>query len=202
MIKIFLITLIITLTSLTGFAQKTVNEFFLAIPEEYIKAEVRQRAMWIDDIDEENEFLEFTIPAAQFLDEYIEDANVFGNAQLFHHDDGSVIVGLSINICAEKKCEGQLLLLKFENEEWEDVTADLAPNIDNDDIYEVLKDSPAIKKAVKKGEDIPLAIQFYGGEKIINYLAECEKSFDGGVVAKMFKWNGTAFEEFEYGISP
>jgi hypothetical protein len=200
--KLFLVTLIIAATALAGMAQKTVNEYFLAIPEEYFKADVRDRAFWIDNTDEKDGFLEFTIPAAKFLDEYVEGANVFGNAQLFRHDNGGVIIGISINLCIEKSCQGQVIFLKNKNKQWEDVTEKLSPSIDNNEIYRILKDSPAMEKRVKKGEEIPLAIEFNGEEKSIRYIAQCKKNCDGGVVAKMFKWNGISFEEFEYDVSP
>jgi hypothetical protein len=200
--KLFLAALMITAAALAGSAQTSVNEYFLAIPENLIKAEVRERAFWIDSIDDENDFLEFTIPASKFFDEDIEDVSIFGNAQLFYHDDGGVIIGISINMCVDKSCSGQLLLLKNKNKKWEDVTEKLSPTINNDDIYQILKDSPAMDKRVKKGEEIPLAIEFSGSEKSVRYIAQCKKTCDGGVVARMFRWNGDSFEEFEYDVSP
>ena len=59
-----------------------------------------------------------------------------------------------------------------------------------------------ILKPIKKGVEIPLTIDFSGNEKAIHYLAGCETSTDGGVVAKAFKWNGSTFAEFEYEESP
>lgn len=186
-----------------GKTPKTINEYFLAIPNEYIKADTRQRAFWIDDDNAKDGYLAFTIPAAQFLDEDDDlDANVFGEAQLFKKDKGGVIVGLAINICANNTCSGQLLLLDFNNGNWKNVTDDFAPEIDTDEIYNILKESPAYEKPIEEGEDIPLAIQLNGGEKSIHYLADCKTSFDGGVVAKMFKWNGKSFVEFEYELGP
>ena len=186
-----------------GKAPKTINEYFLAIPEEYIKSDTRQRAFWIDDDNAKDGYLSFTIPAAQFLeDDDVADAKVFGEAQLFKKDKGGMIVGLTINICAENKCEGQLLLLDYNNGNWKNVTDELAPEIDTDEIYSILKESPAYEKPIEEGDEIPLAIQLNGGDKMISFLADCKTSFDGGVVAKMFKWNGKSFVAFEYELGP
>lgn len=198
-----LIFLIAGVAAAQNNAPKTINEYFLEIPSEYIKSDTRQRALWIDEDNAKQGYLAFTIPAAQILDEDEDlDATIFGEAQLFNKDKGGVIVGLTINICAENKCAGQMLLLDYNNGNWKNVTDTLAPEIDTDEVYNILKESPAYGKPIEKDEEIPMAIQLNGEERSIHYLANCKVSFDGGVIVKMFKWNGKSFVEFEYEMSP
>lgn len=205
--RLLILSSFMLMFAMGAFAQKqgemTVNQYFLQIPEEYLKADVKQRNMWIEDEDPENDNMGFVIPASQIMEDADDDdATVFGNVQLFKKDAGGVLVGMTINMCVEEVCIGQILFLDYNKGKWTNVTEDYAPMIDNDEVYEVLKDSPALVKPVKKGVEIPLAIYFSGHEKSIQFLAECKKSIDGGVVAKMFKWNGENFAEFEYEESP
>ena len=75
--------------------------------------------------------------------------------------------------------------------------------IDNDEVGKILKDAPAYGKPIKTGVEIPLSISFNGTNKLIQFTAgETEKISDSGVVAKMFKWNGENFAEFQYEESP
>lgn len=183
-------------------SEMTVNDYFLTIPEDYIKADRRKRAGWIDADDQVNGNLTFTVPFADLPDGSEGDANMYGHVQLFKKTEGGLLVGLAMNLCAEGKCVGQILLLDYKDGKWEDVTSDFAPIIDNDEIGRILKNGPAWGKPVVEGVEIPLAIQFSGWDKTINYIAGCVKDCDGGVVAKMFKWNGSIFAEFEYPESP
>ncbi len=73
----------------------------------------------------------------------------------------------------------------------------MAVSVDNEEIVQILNDSPAFEKTLEDGDEVPLAIEFSGLDKLINFVADCKKSCDGGVVAKMFKWNGVGFEEYE-----
>ena len=98
---------------------------------------------------------------------------------------------------------GQVLLLDYNGGKWNDVSSDLAPQPDNDEVINILRKAPAFedKKMLKDGVEVPLHISFSGTDKIINFIAG-GKDGDGGVVAKMFKWNGEVFAEFEYAESP
>ena len=204
--KLLFLTITVLSMSFAAFAQANtdlnVTEYFLGIPNQYIKAAPIKRGKWVDFSDNDIGNLTFKIPAKEVVDNPTEDMNVFGAVQIFKKDAGGVVVGMTTNMCAEKICVGQILFLDYNNGKWDDITGDLAPMIDNDEVAEVLKDAPAYKKPIKKGVEIPLTIDFSGNEKAIHYLAGCETSADGGVVAKAFKWNGSTFAEFEYEESP
>jgi hypothetical protein len=204
--KFLALTIIVLTMNLVGFAQAkkvlSVKEYFAAIPEQYIKADAKKRAGWIDSDSAEDGYLDYTIPVAELGIEEGE-GRAFGSVQLFEKSKGGVIVGLTTNMCAEGSCVGQVLFLDYNGGKWDDITSDLAPLIDNDEIGKILKDAPAYNKPIKKGEEIPLSISFNGTDKLIQFTAgETEKISDSGVVAKMFKWNGETFTEFQYEESP
>jgi hypothetical protein len=186
--------------------EMTVKEYFLAIPTEYLKADAKKRATWIESDDNSSGYLSFNMPADEIPGgkELEEEGVVYGNVQVFKKTKGGVIIGFSVNMCAESKCVGQMLMLDYTNGKWEDLTSDLSPMVDNDEVIKTLKTAPAYenKKELKDGVEIPLAIQFNGNRKTIDYLAGCVGGCDGGVVVKMFKWNGSVFTEFEEIESP
>jgi hypothetical protein len=186
--------------------EMTVKEYFLAIPTEYLKADAKSRASWIESDDNSSGYLSFNMPADEIPGgkELEEEGVVYGNVQVFKKTKGGVIIGFSVNMCAESKCVGQMLMLDYTNGKWEDLTSDLSPMVDNDEVIKTLKTAPAYenKKELKDGVEIPLAIQFNGNRKTIDYLAGCVGGCDGGVVVKMFKWNGSVFTEFEEVESP
>ncbi len=207
--KKFIVLVIITISMCAlAFGQKAkpasankemiVNDYFLQIPEEYIKADVRKRAGWIDTDNNADGYLDFTIPFSELDVEGGEDANAFGSMQLFPKKKGGVIVGLALNMCIDKVCQGQLLFLDYNGGKWDNITDTLNVTADNEEIVKLLNNSPAIDKTFGEGEEVPLAMDFYGPEKLVRFLADCKESIDGGVVAKMYKWNGESFVEFEY----
>jgi hypothetical protein len=203
--KFLVLTIIVVAMNLVGFAQgkkeMTVKDYFSAIPEQYIKADAKKRASWIDSDSAEDGYLDYTIPVAELgLKE--GEGRAFGSVQLFEKSKG-IIVGLTTNMCAEGSCSGQVLFLDYNGGKWDDITSDLAPLIDNDEIGKILKDAPAYGKPIKPGVEIPLSISFNGTNKLIQFTAgETEKISDSSVVAKMFKWNGETFAEFQYEESP
>lgn len=202
--KFILLTIIAFSMSLTVFAQAkkemSVKEYFLAIPTDYLKSDAKKRAAWIESESAEDGYLSYNIPTKEITGED-GDGKVWGNVQVFKKKTGGAVVGMSTNLCEEGICIGQLLFLDYNGGKWEDVTSDLAPMIDNDEIIKILKDAPAFDKPLKDGLEVPLYIQFNGTDKLIQYTAGGENG-DGGVVAKMFKWNGEVFTEFEYQESP
>jgi hypothetical protein len=203
--KFILLAILVVSMCAAVSAQKgamTVKDYFAAIPEEHIKADAKKRAGWIDSNSAEDGYLDYTIPAAELGIEEGE-GRAFGSVQLFEKTKGGVIVGLTTNMCAEGSCVGQVLFLDYNGGKWDDITSDLAPLIDNDEIGKILKDAPAYGKPIKTGVEIPLSISFNGTDKLIQFTAgETEKISDSGVVAKMFKWNGETFSEFQYEESP
>jgi hypothetical protein len=180
--------------------EMTVKEYFLAIPTEYLKAEAKKRAAWVESESAEDGYLSYNIPVKEVTGEDGE-GKVFGNVQVFKKKKGGVIIGVSTNLCEKGVCLGQLLFLDYNNEKWSDVTEDFAPMIDNDEVIKILKKAPAFDKPLKDGVEVPLYIQFNGTDKLIQFTAGGENG-DGGVIAKMFKWNGETFAEFEYQESP
>jgi hypothetical protein len=207
--KNILLAILALSLSLSAFAQKakptvtkemTVKEYFLAIPLDYLKSEAKKRSAWIESESTEDGYLSFKIPVKEITGEDGE-GKVFGDVQVFKKKKGGVVIGMSTNLCEEGNCVGQLLFLDFTVGKWNDVTSDLAPIIDNDEVIKILKKAPAFDKPLKDSIEVPLSIGFNGTNKVINFTAGGNNG-DGGVVAKMFKWNGEIFSEFEYEESP
>ena len=207
MMKKFLVLAIIALSmSFAAFGQKamSVKDYYLAIPEEYMKADKEKRTAWITTDSVDDGYLEYTIPAAD-LGVSEDEGRSYGNVQVFEKNGGGVIVGMTTNMCSEGACWGQILLLDYNDGKFEDISADFAPQPDNDEVIKILLDAPAFEKkdSLKEGEQVPLSITFNGTDKLIQFTAgETEKISDSGVVALMFKWNGEAFVEFKYEESP
>jgi hypothetical protein len=203
--KKFLVLAIIALSmSIAAFGQKTmtVKEYFLAIPTEFMKAEPTKRAAWIESESAEDGYLSFNIPIKEVTGEDGE-GKVWGNVQVFKKKSGGSVIGMSTNLCEKGICIGQLLFLDYNGGKWQDVSSELAPQPDNDEVIKILREAPAFedKKLLKDGVEVPLYISFSSGDRVINFTAG-GKDGEGGVVAKMFKWNGETFLEFEYEESP
>lgn len=204
--KNILLAIITLAMSLAAFGQSamSVKDYYLAIPQEYMKADSAKRTAWISSDSIDDGYLEYTIPAADLgINE--GEGRAYGNVQIFEKTDGGVIVGLTTNMCAEGECSGQLLFLDYKAGKWEDVSSDLAPQPDNDEVIKILREAPAFEKkdSLKDSVQVPLSITFSGSEKLIQFIAgETEKISDSGVVAKMFKWNGVTFVEYETPESP
>ena len=187
--------------AVTAQKKMTVNDYFLAIPQEYLKADRVQRAKWIDEDDAKNGYLKFNVPLS--ADEDWGGAEVWGEVQIFSGKAGKTLVAMAINRCLESVCMGQLLMLDYAGGKWTNAGETFVPEIDNDEIVRTLKDSPAYERPITEDEEIPLTIGFARIDKLISYLAACTSpGCDGAVVAKNLKWNGTAFEAFEYEVSP
>lgn len=181
-------------------AQKTkmiVNDYYLNIPQEYIKIDRVQRAKWISEDDAENGYLEFDIPFMEGVD--MSDAEVWGRVQLFPGKNGKMYVGLIVNRCVESVCDGNLLMLEYAAGKWKNVSDLLVPNVENSEIVSILRDSPSYERPIEDDEEFPLALGFDRYAKVIQYMAACTSAgCDGATVAKMFKWNGAKFEAFDY----
>ena len=189
--------------SLPATAQKKmiVNDYFLAIPQEYLKIDRVQRAKWIEEDDAQNGHLKFNVPLS--TDEDWGGAEVWGEVQIFSGKARKTLVAMAINRCLEAVCMGQLLMLDYAGGKWTNVSETFVPEIDNDEIVGILKDSPAYERPIVADEEIPLTIGFARYDKLISYFAACTSpGCDGAVVAKNFKWNGAKFEPFEYEVSP
>lgn len=204
--KLILLTFCALILNAAAFAQKkemSVKDYFLAIPTEFIKAESNKRAAWIENENAEDGNLTYNIPISELTDEE-GDGKVFGGLQVFKKKDGGVLLGMVNNLCAEGECIGMMRFLDYKAGKFADVSEDYLIIPDNDEVINILRNAPAFedKKSLKDGVQVPLAIEFYGGEKSVHFLAGCKTSTDGGVVAKMYKWNGEAFVEFEYQESP
>jgi hypothetical protein len=203
--KFLVLTIIALAMSLNTFSQAkqmTVKDYFLAIPTEFMKSAPAKRAAWIESDSADDGYLSYNIPVKEVTGEDGE-GKVWGNVQIFEKTAGGLVLGMSTNLCEDGGCQGQLLFLDYNGGKWEDVTSDLAPQPDNDEVIKILRDAPAFenKEMLKDGEQVPLYISFNGTNKVIDFTAGGVNG-DGGVVAKMFKWNGEAFVEFKYEESP
>lgn len=204
--KLLFLTFCALILNVAAFAQKkemSVKDYFLAIPSEFIKAESKKRAAWIESENADDGNLTYKIPLSELTDEE-GDGSVFGGLQVFKKKNGGVLLGMVNNMCAEGECIGMMRFLDYKAGNFTDVSEDYLIIPDNDEVIKILRAAPAFenKKSLKDGVQVPLAIEFYGGEKSVHFLAGCKTSTDGGVVAKMYKWNGEAFVEFEYEESP
>ena len=211
--KKFILLAIIAL-SISAFGQKapakttsaskemSVKEYFLAIPTEYLKSDAKKRAAWIESEFAEDGYLSFNIPVKEITGEDGE-GKVFGSVQVFKKKTSGVVIGMATNLCEEGVCVGQLLFLDYNNGKWDNVSSDLAPQPDNDEVIKILRAAPAFenKKLLKDGVEVPLYLFFGGSDKTVRFVAGGVNG-DGGVSAKMFKWNGEMFKEFEYQESP
>lgn len=120
----------------SGSKEMTVKEYFLAIPAEYLKADAKSRAAWVESESAEDGYLSYNISVKEVTGEDGE-GKVFGNVQVFKKKKGGVIIGMSTNLCEDGVCQGQLLFLDYNNEKWSDVTEDFAPMIDNDEVIKI-----------------------------------------------------------------
>lgn len=200
---LFCLTITFGACSSAAAAQKkmTVNDYFLAIPQEYFKLDRVQRAKIIDENDAENGYLKFNVPLSK--DEDWGGSEVWGEVQIFEGKAGKTLVAMAVNRCLEAVCLGQLLTLDYASGKFTNVSETFVPTIDNDEVGRILKDSPAYDRPIIKDEGIPLTIGFQRMDKLISYFAACTSpGCDGAVVAKNFKWDGTKFSPFEYEVSP
>lgn len=200
--KKVLLTIFVLALSASTFGQKamSVRDYFLSIPTEFIQSDPEKRASWIYFESPQDGALSYDIPIEEVIGEKA-DGKVFGDVQVFKKRAGGVFIGISTNICENKACVGQVLFLDYNSGKWKDITSDLEPSIDNDEVINILRNAPAFDKPLEDKVEVPLFITFSGQDKVIQYIAGGENG-DGGVVAKMFKWNGKTFVEFEYEESP
>jgi hypothetical protein len=199
---ITIFTLIFASLAVGASAQKTmsVRDYYLAIPTEYIQADAKKRAAWIDSEHAADGYLSFEIPVKEITGED-GDGKAYGSVLVFKKKTG-VVIGVATNMCESGACQGQLLFLDYTSGKWEDVTSDHAPIIDNDEAITILRNAPAFedKASLKDGKEVPIYFHF-GADKTLSAIAGGTNG-DGGVAVKTFKWNGTALVEFEYPESP
>jgi len=202
--QLLIISLVLCSLSIASFGQKpmTVKDYYLAIPTEYIQAPAAKRTAWIESQFAEDGFLSFDIPVKEITGED-GDGKVFGYVQVFKKKTSGVIIGVATNMCEEGTCVGQLLFLDYNGGKWDDVTSDHAPTLDNDEVIRILRAAPAFenKASLKDGKEVPIHFNFSGGDKVLGAIAGGTNG-DGGVIVKSFKWDGTAFTEYEYPESP
>ncbi|HMT07299.1 MAG TPA: hypothetical protein PKA82_04790 [Pyrinomonadaceae bacterium] len=198
-----LFTLIFATLAISASAQKamSVRDYYLAIPSQYINADAKKRASWIESEYAAEGNLSFNIPVKELTGED-GDGKAFGYVQVFKKKIG-VVIGVATNMCEGGTCQGQLLFLDYNAGRWEDVTSDHAPILDNDEVRQILKKAPAFenKDSLADGSEVPIHYNFGGNDKVMQAIAGGTNG-DGGVVVKTFKWNGVAFVDFEYTESP
>lgn len=206
--KTFLFSIIVTLSmNLFAYgnsnAEMSVKDYFLAIPSEFIKAPAAKRTVWIEQEDASIGYLSYNIPVKELTGEDGE-GSVWGSLQVFEKNGGGVMVGMVNNLCADGECMGLMRFLDYKGGKFTDVSEDYLIIPDNDEVIKILREAPAFenKDSLKDGEQVPLALQFNGNQKSVQFVAGCKKDCDGGVIAKQYKWNGEAFIEFEDEVSP
>lgn len=182
-------------------SKMTAKDYFLAIPSEYINLTKAQRTQMIDRDASNPEQVRFVLDLKALPNAEREmwgDAEVWGEVVVFKGNAKNTIVAMVINRCAEGECMGQPLFLDYKAGTWTNVSEKIAPEINNDEIIEILKNAPAWENPIEDDSEIPLTVGFFAPEGLINYIAGGKAGNDGGVVAKIFKWNGSKFMPFEY----
>ncbi len=200
-ILLALIAIALGSTALGQAKKMSVKDYFLAIPTEFMQAAPAKRAAWIESQWAEEGYLSFNIPIKELTGDEGE-GKVWGSVQVFDKTGGGVVIGMATNMCEEGACQGQLLFLNYSGGKFTDAS-EIAPQPENDEIIKVLRAAPAFddKKSLKDGKEVMLYMSFSGSDKVVNFIAGGTDG-DGGVVAKMYKWNGKAFVEFEYEEGP
>jgi hypothetical protein len=202
--KALVITVIALAMNIVAFGQSsmTVKDYFLKIPNEFLKADAAKRTAWIEAEATEEGYLSFNIPVKEITGEDGE-GKVFGSFQVFEKSDNGILLGMATNLCEEGVCQGQILFLDYKAGKFTDVSEEYILQPDNDEVIKTLREAPAFenKDSLKDGEQVPLYINFGSTDKTVQFSAGGNNG-DGGVVAKMFKWNGEAFVEFEFEESP
>jgi hypothetical protein len=202
--KVLLLAVIALAMNIVAFGQSsmTVKDYFLKIPNEFLKADAAKRTAWIEAEATEEGYLSFNIPVKEITGEDGE-GKVFGSFQVFEKSDNGILLGMATNLCEEGVCQGQILFLDYKAGKFTDVSEEYILQPDNDEVIKTLREAPAFenKDSLKDGEQVPLYINFGSTDKTVQFSAGGNNG-DGGVVAKMFKWNGEAFVEFEFEESP
>jgi hypothetical protein len=135
-----LILSLITVFPATGFGQKpqTILDYYLLMPQKYLRysggdsAEARQSAIYIKDV--EHNYLQVRQPNGEF----------YTALALFRSADGSDLIAVENRECA-RGCTEEFFLLRYQNDQWLDVTGQQLPAIDDSDVRAKLAQQSAAK---------------------------------------------------------
>lgn len=117
--------LLLLLLPATALAQKpqTILDYYLLVPQKYLKYAggdsnaAREAAIYIRDV--EHNYLQVRQPNGEF----------YTALALFKSDDGTPTIAVENREC-ERGCTEQFFLLRYQNEQWTDVTGQQLPTVD------------------------------------------------------------------------
>jgi hypothetical protein len=124
-----LVLLLLAALPATVFGQKpqTILDYYLLVPQKYLKhaggdsAEAREAAIYIRDV--EHNYLQVRQPNGEF----------YTALALFKSDDGSALIAVENREC-ERGCTEEFFLLRYQNEQWSDVTGQQLPAVDESEL--------------------------------------------------------------------
>lgn len=119
------LVLLLLILPATSFAQKpqTILDYYLLVPQKYLKytggdsAEAREGAIYIRDV--EHNYLQVRQPNGEF----------YTALALFKSEDGNALIAVENREC-ERGCTEEFFLLRYQNEQWTDVTGQQLPAVD------------------------------------------------------------------------
>jgi hypothetical protein len=168
-----LILFLIVAAPLTAFGQKqpqTILDYYLLVPQKYLRyaggetREARQSSIYIRDV--EHGYLQVRQPNGEF----------YTALALFKGEDGSHLVAVENRECA-RGCTEEFFLLRYEGEQWTDVTGQILPAIDDGALRARMNQQPA-------GHFEP---------RVLHQLAPGGKSID-----VLEYWSGIALGQLEW----
>lgn len=117
----------------------------------------------------------------------------WGDVKLLAGTDDTQYIGLTLNVCPDGGCHGELKILKLQADEWTDVTSQFAPKLDLKALGQLVRQVEAIAPLVKKDGSFPYAYRFWQGSNLEITLKPDKNSENGHVIAQ-YVWNGHGFE--------
>lgn len=178
--KKFALSLILSLIAIfpaTGFGQKpqTILDYYLLMPQKYLRyaggdsAEARQSAIYIKDV--ERNYLQVRQPNGEF----------YTALALFRGEDGSDLIAVENRECS-RGCAEEFFLLRYQNDQWLDVTAQQLPAVDDSEMRAKLA-----KQSSAKFEPRLLRQLSPGGKSIEVF------EYWSGIALGQLEWNNKEF---------
>ncbi|HEX7999457.1 MAG TPA: hypothetical protein VF528_13805 [Pyrinomonadaceae bacterium] len=158
-----------------GQKPQTVLDYYLLLPQKYLRhaggdsAAARQSAVYIRDV--ERDYLQAREP----------NGEKYTALALFKSDDGNHLIAVENREC-QRGCKEEFFLLRYQDEQWVDVTGQMMPAVDTSDLRARLA-----KQFDGKFEPRVLH-QLSAGGKVIDVI-----EYWSGLTLGQLEWSGRAF---------
>jgi hypothetical protein len=158
-----------------GQKPQTVLDYYLLLPQKYVRhvggdsAAARQSAVYIRDV--ERDYLQAREP----------NGEKYTALALFKSDDGNHLIAVENREC-RRGCTEEFFLLRYQDEQWVDVTGQMMPAVDTSDLRARLS-----KQFDGKFEPRVLH-QLSAGGKVIEVI-----EYWSGLTLGQLEWSGRAF---------